>query len=259
MTRHRIAATRTRPYYVDASVTIYCGDAFDIVPGLATPWDHVITDPPFDDKTHKGALSTKMDGSQNHSVIVDFEPWDEHRLRAFFELVAPPRWCVATVAYDHAFALKNAPPRGLEWIRFGVWVKPNHAPQLSGDRPAHGWEAVAIMHGSAPGRKKWNGGGHAATWVMPGVQRADYPTQKPAPLISSFVSRFTDPGDTILDPCCGSGTVGRVAKDLGRKAILIDVSERACDLAASRMRQESIFRASVPLVPVPGFDFGTDE
>lgn len=250
------------PFYQDDAVTIYCGDAFDIVPRLGVEWDHVITDPPYDDATHKGALSTKNNGTQNHSVIVDFASWDQWRLLDFMRLVVPKRWVIATMAFDHAFALKQNTPEELEWIRFGVWVKPNHAPQLSGDRPAHGWEAVAILHSyyGEGRRKRWNGGGHAATWVLPGVQRADYPTQKPVPLISSFVSRFTDPGDLILDPCCGSGTVGRVAKDLGRRAILIDVSEKACRIAADRMAQESLFRAGVKKPKqIAGFDFNDPE
>jgi site-specific DNA-methyltransferase (adenine-specific) len=43
---------------------------------------------------------------------------------------------------------------------------------------------------------------------------------------------------TVLDPFAGSGTTGRAAKDLGRKAVLIEIEERYCEIAARRMGQE---------------------
>lgn len=45
---------------------------------------------------------------------------------------------------------------------------------------------------------------------------------------------------TILDPFAGSGTTGRAAKDLNRKAVLIEREERYCEIAAHRMVQEVI-------------------
>jgi site-specific DNA-methyltransferase (adenine-specific) len=52
-----------------------------------------------------------------------------------------------------------------------------------------------------------------------------------------LVSELSEEGQIILDPFAGSGTTGRAAKDLGRKAVLIEREERYCEIAARRMGQ----------------------
>lgn len=64
-----------------------------------------------------------------------------------------------------------------------------------------------------------------------------HPTQKPKALMRWCLS-FAPNAETILDPFMGSGTTLRAAKDLGRKAIGIEIEERYCEIAANRLRQE---------------------
>ena len=60
-----------------------------------------------------------------------------------------------------------------------------------------------------------------------------HPTQKPIEVMKQLCGN----ADTILDPFMGSGTTLRAAKDLGRKAIGIEIEERYCEIAANRMAQ----------------------
>ena len=60
----------------------------------------------------------------------------------------------------------------------------------------------------------------------------------PRALVTPCVLAGSRPGDTVLDPFAGAGTTLLVAKDLGRRAIGIELSAEYCELARKRFRQE---------------------
>jgi site-specific DNA-methyltransferase (adenine-specific) len=66
-------------------------------------------------------------------------------------------------------------------------------------------------------------------------ERVGYPTQKPILLLERIVEIASNPGDTILDPFCGSGTTLVAAKLLGRKYLGIDTSPDAVALSEKRL------------------------
>lgn len=50
-----------------------------------------------------------------------------------------------------------------------------------------------------------------------------HPTQKPIELMEYLIKTYSNPGDTVLDCCMGSGTTGVAAKKLGRSFIGIEL------------------------------------
>jgi len=219
-----------RPYYEDDACTIYHGDCREILPGLPVV-DHVITDPPYSERTHKGART----GSGGGELLITFAHIEFDALRSLLESIRVSRWVVMTCDLAHAAQLMICPPKSLEFIRLGVWVKPNPCPQFTGDRPGQGFEQVAILHPS--GKKRWNGGGYPAVWTCNKIS-GRHPTEKPLELYTRFIEQFTDKGDTILDPFMGSGTTLEAAKLMGRRAIGIELEEKYCEIAVRRLAQE---------------------
>jgi site-specific DNA-methyltransferase (adenine-specific) len=62
-----------------------------------------------------------------------------------------------------------------------------------------------------------------------------HPTQKPLGVARWIVERYSQPGQIILDPCCGSGTFCLAAQQLNRRFIGIDISEEYCRIARARL------------------------
>lgn len=224
------------PYWAsrDGRVTLYHGDSLEVLPTLpADSAQMVCTDPPYAEQTHHGARTGNPRSSKK---LVTFASLTADDIRARFAAAArvARRWLVATMEFRHVAALEVSPPDGYTFIRAGVWTKPNVMPQITGDRPAQGWESIAFLHRTGSGRLKWNGGGRSSVFYCPVERDGEYPTQKPIALVRDFVSLFSDKGDTVLDPFCGSGTSLVAALGHGRRAIGIDISEDALRIARAR-------------------------
>ena len=244
-----------KPYYVDEFVTLYYGQAEDILPTLDY-CDHFIADPPYSEHVHGAVRSSVMRENDRggrygadvrRNVDLGFGSLTEE-LRYFLATEAARltrRWVLVFSDTEgaHLWA-EELEAAGLDYVRTGAWIKRGSTPQFSGDRPASGHESITICH--PKGRKRWNGGGSHAVWDVPIVlnrARADkservHPTQKPLVLMAQLVEQFTDPGELILDAVAGSGTTGVAAKRLGRRAVLIEEQEAHCESAAIRLQNE---------------------
>lgn len=62
-----------------------------------------------------------------------------------------------------------------------------------------------------------------------------HPTQKPVALFEYLIRTYTNPGDTILDNCAGSGTTGEAAERTGRNSILIEKEPKYCEIIRKRL------------------------
>lgn len=62
-----------------------------------------------------------------------------------------------------------------------------------------------------------------------------HPNQKPVRLLEQLIQTFTDPGDVVIDPCCGSGSTLRAARNLGRSAFGFEIDRNFYARAKNEM------------------------
>lgn len=212
-----------KPYYEGAGITIYNCDCREVLPGLPKV-DLVLTDPPYginagDQRRQRSR--TKL------ALATDYGPneWDKKPVRwgLLCELMKLGRFGICFGGNYYPFP----PSRG--WL---VWDKDN-----TGDFADCELAWTNLPQAVRLKKYRWNG-----MLQEPGQERnkRQHPTQKPIQIMAWCIEQADKHGenDTILDPFCGSGSTLRAAKDLGRKAIGIELEEKYCEIAAKRMAQE---------------------
>jgi site-specific DNA-methyltransferase (adenine-specific) len=205
------------PYYQDDSCTIYCGDCREILPALGTP-ELVISDPPYG-MDYQSAWRTEWQRKAKIHGDGEFPIW-------IFDL-KPTVAMFLCCRWDN---LKNDLPQPKSFI---VWDKCRHGMGDLEHEFGRQWEAIAFYPGT----------GHSFlrrpvdVIRVPCVPARDlkHPNDKPPEMWSPIIA--SHPG-TILDPFMGSGTTLRAAKDLGRRAIGIEINPDYCRIAKDRLRQE---------------------
>ena len=195
-----------KPYYQDSAVTIYHGDCREIVPTLGR-FDLLLTDPPYGIGANKQTLGT---GKKQFHRGGD---WDNARGEVLPFIPVATRHIIWGGNY---FA--DLLPVTNDWL---VWHKKNDG--LSFSEVEMAWSDLG--KNTRIFSHHWSG------------EQKMHPTAKPLVLMTWCLGLVPE-AQTVLDPFAGSGTTGRAAKDLGRKAVLIEIEERYCEIAARRMGQE---------------------
>ena len=194
----------TQPYYQDDAVTIYNADCRDVLPTLDKV-DLLLTDPQYGKRLNYGG---KTDDSTD---------WFKENTRWLVSLEVPLIFtCPSSKIYDI--------PKP-DWI--AVWHKPLSFGFWSTPMLPH-WEAICIYNQPLKITR-------SDVFVSNPEKPNGHPAPKPLSLLREILSVF--PAEIVVDPFMGSGTTLRAAKDLGRKAIGIEIEERYCEIAADRMSQ----------------------
>lgn len=212
-----------KPYYSDDAVTLYHGDCRDVLPLLPMA-DFLFTDPPYDIVAAGGGIGAKREYLAN---IVGFTDggFDVALLRPF------PNWAVFCAKKQLPALLNEVGDR--RWMLV-TWNKPNPTPLVNAnylpdtEYIVHAWRTQ--LYGSYADRARFvvypTGGGTTG-----------HPNEKPLRVIEKMVRCGSDVGQLVVDPFAGSGTTLVASKNLGRRAVGIEIDEKHCETAAQRLSQ----------------------
>lgn len=224
-----------RPYYEESGIQIFHGDCRDVLPDLRqASVDALVTDPPF-----------FMPASHFQSRIQWQRSWGDVSVlgtfwRAILDLVVPT---LKSSAHAITFCNGDSYPvfypemyRRFDRVKCLVWDK-GHVGLGRIWRHQHELVLAARWPDSFVdiGGRLW--ADVIRVDASPSASR-EHPVEKPPSLLVHFIEPIVPRDGIVLDPFMGSGTTLRAAKDLGRKAIGIEIEEKYCEVAANRLRQE---------------------
>lgn len=241
------------PYYADEFVTLYHGDCRAILPNLKAEIECAVADPPY------GETSLEWDawplGWPDAVHDLTDSLWCFGTLRMFLRRASEfERWRLSQdVIWQKNVGSSFVTDRFMRaheivthWYH-GSWSDIYHSvPRVGrvGPDKSVRRQAVGKGHHGVRGASQYVDDG---TRLMQSViysenlhGRSQHPTEKPVGIVAPLIEYACPPHGIVLDPFAGSGTTLRAAKDLGRGAIGIEISERYCEIAARRLAQSAL-------------------
>jgi site-specific DNA-methyltransferase (adenine-specific) len=232
-----VRALSVVPYYQDDFATIYCGDAAEVLPALPQVMTALVTDPPF-------GLGKVYNGSREEA--------DSPQAYAEWLLPIISLALERLVAGGFAAIWQAQPYMRYLWDWFGddihIYCAAKNFVQIRKSLPfTFAYDPVVMFYKAGdplrrPASPQRNMDYYVAdTRPRPSTNKAPergHPFARPIDAVKHVIANFVASGGVILDPFMGSGTTLRAAKDLGHRAIGIEIEERYCEIAAQRLNQE---------------------
>ena len=214
-----------KPYYKHKGITIFNGDCREVLKDLNTivyPYQTVVTDPVWPNSLPELVGSGRPKELLGEALDIILWNGCAERLAINLGADSDPRF------------LSVVP----EWFKFhaAIWLE-YAVPHFKG-RVMAGSE-IAYLFGKPPSSRKGRHtiGGRVMDNTAVG-KWADHPAPRSLHLTKQLIARWADDDDVILDPFMGSGTTLVAAKHLGFQAIGIEIEEKYCASAVSRLSQE---------------------
>jgi site-specific DNA-methyltransferase (adenine-specific) len=232
---------------------VIAGDCLDVM----RDWpdgciDHCIVDPPFNIGSGSGRKSKNGLAWAFSSHVTMAEDWDTYSKDDFYAFnvawltevcrVVKPNGNILVFGtyhniYQLGFILQDVLERRV--LNSVIWSKPNAQPNITARMLTESTEQIIWAVNNVPARatgwtfnywdaKEMNGGKQMRNlWEFPVTARREraegkHPSQKPLALLERAVLLASKPGDLLLDPFGGTGTLAVAARKHGRDWLLIE-------------------------------------
>ena len=225
------------PYYEDALLTLWHGDALELLPTIRpSSVQAVITDPPYViGAVSAGNLASKAGGwADMMNSALWFPTWYRevgrvlHSSGSFWTFL---NWRSVPVVLRAALDAGLPVTSMLCWDK--EWIGPGGSQGL---RPSY--ELVALM---AQAEFAVADRGTSDLWrcQVGSYKPNGHPAEKPEALLRRIIRTCELPaGSTVLDPFAGSGTTAAAARAEGFRCISIEAEEKWCEVIATRCGQQ---------------------
>ena len=226
--------------------------------------DHCIADPPFNMSKKKGlgwAFSSHVTMQEGWDRFGedDFFRFNADWLREVCRVVKPNGNIIVFGTYHNIYQLGFILQQGLSrrLLSSIIWYKPNAQPNITARTLTESTEQLVwAVNGPADGKgkatgwtfnyweaKELNAGKQMRNfWEFPVTPKRErrhgaHPSQKPLALLERLVLIATAPGDLVLDPFGGAGTLALAAERHDRDWLLVESVPEYATLARARLRE----------------------
>ena len=219
-----------KPYYDEGGITIYHGDMAEVLPMISESFDMVVTDPPyFQPATHY----VPARGSEPIRTLGDTSVL-EHAFRSWADLL-DARLNKTGSAYvfcdGQSYPIVYRSFYRLGRVRPLVWDK---LTSFNGYTWRHQHELIAWVERPDAERVPTGDGDILQERAVP-VEKRIHPAEKPIGLMSRLMAKHGE--GSVLDPFMGSGASMEAARQVGSRYVGIEIEERYCEIAATRLDQ----------------------
>lgn len=219
--------------------TLYLGDARLVMPSLGSV-DHIITDPPYSERTHSGhdASAKGHAGAGKDSADRDalgYSALSQADVNTFAEAFtcASGGWIVWMTDHTLAPAVCNALERLGRYVFAPLpYYHQGRSVRLSGDGPCSWTDWIVVARTKA--LSKWGTlpGGYIANEGWNDKQRMG---GKPTRLMRLMVTHYSRPDELVCDPFMGAGTTGVAAMLEGRRFVGVEIDPAAFEISCRRI------------------------